>query len=496
MKREPLMQGSDVKIVIIGAGSTVFTPGLVADLVNSPDLNDATVWLVDIDPLAVEVMTRLAQRMARERGVRLKVEGTTNRREALPGATFVTTTIAVGGATSWEHDVRIPERYGVYQTVGDSVGPGGVFRALRHIPEMVAIAQDMEELCPEAWLFNYCNPLSVNVRGVQKATSIRCVGLCHGIMHTRHLIARDLGVPARELSVVGAGVNHLCWLMDIRHGGRDVYPDLREVVAGELAAPSGRYSDDVYEGFQQVSARLMEIYGLYPSPGDRHVAEFFPFFLHKEGDELAYGLQSSLNMTNDILAGKGTLWERLRAEADGTKPLNQFLFEETREGERVVSIMESILFDRTTLEMAVNIRNDGLIPGLPAEAIVEVPGVISGAGVKGIGVGALPPAITQILRARVEQQELMVEATLTGSQQTALQALLADPLVTNLEVAETMLDDALQMHAAYLPLLELWRRCPHPAVQIEHYPLNRFQRPPCQRGAVAIGRRPKHRTLG
>lgn len=441
----------DVKIVIIGAGSTVFTPGLIADLVNSAHLNDATVWLVDVDPLAVEVMTRLAHRIARERGVTLQVEGTTDRRQALPGATFVTTTIAVGGAKAWEHDVRIPERYGVYQTVGDSVGPGGLFRALRHVPEVVAIAQDMEALCPDAWLFNYCNPLSVNVRGVQKATQIRCVGLCHGILHTRHLIARDLGVPARELNVVAAGVNHLCWLLDIRHQGHDVYPELRKKLTDELHEPSGKYGEDAYDGFQEVSTLLMDIYGFYPSPGDRHVAEFFPHFLKQSGDQLAYGLQSGLDLTNDILAGKGTLWSRLRAEADGTAPLNQHLFEETREGERVVSIMEAILLDRTILELAVNVRNDGLIASLPAEAIVEVPGVINGSGVRGIGVGALPQAITNVLRARIDQQELLVDAALTGSRQLALQALLADPLVHDLQDAEAMLDDALEVHAAYLP---------------------------------------------
>src|SRR3954451_3927136 len=189
----------DIKVVISGAGSTVFTPGLIADMVNSEHLHDASVALVDIDPLAVDVMTRLAQRMGRERGVALKIEGTTDRRKVLAGADFVTTTIAVGGVRGWEHDVRIPERYGIYQTVGDSVGPGGVFRALRHVPELVAIARDMEELCPDAWLFNYTNPLTALVRAVQKTTRVKCVGLCHGILTTRELIARDLGVPHQEL---------------------------------------------------------------------------------------------------------------------------------------------------------------------------------------------------------------------------------------------------------------------------------------------------------
>lgn len=440
-----------VKVVIIGAGSTVFTPGLIADLVNSASLRHATVALVDIDPEALEVMTRLAKRIGSEKGVDLKIEATTDRRQALPGATFVTTTIAVGGAKGWEHDVRIPERYGVYQTVGDTVGPGGVFRALRHVPELVAIAHDMEELCPDAWLFNYTNPLTANVRAVHKASSIRCIGLCHGILHTRHLIARDLEVPARELNVTAAGINHLCWLLDIRYQGRDIYSELRRVVASGSEVPSDRYNDDPYDGFQQVSALLMGIYGFYPSPGDRHVSEFFSQFLHKEGDRLAFGLQNGLDMTNDILAGKDTLWDELRAQANGTESINPGLLEKTREGERVVSIMESIMLDRSTLELAVNVRNDGLIPNLPSEAVVEVPGVINGYGVKGVGVGPLPQGIANVLRSRIYQQELTVDAALKGDRQLALQALLADPLVHDLNSAEAMLNEALAVHLPYLP---------------------------------------------
>jgi alpha-galactosidase len=440
-----------VKVVIVGAGSTVFTPGLIVDLVTSRCLRDAMVWLVDVDHHAVDVMSRLAGRIARERGVGLRIEGTTDRREALPGATFVTTTIAVGGAPAWEQDLRIPERYGVYQTVGDTVGPGGVFRALRHIPELVAIAGDMEELCPEAWLFNYTNPLSVNVRAVQKASRIKCIGLCHGVLHTRHAIADDLGLPAHEVNVVFAGINHLCWLLDLRHRGRDLYPAFRAKVLGDLAASAEPAKGDPYGGFQEVSALLLEIYDRYPSPGDRHVAEFFPYFLRKEGAELAHALQSSLDLTNELVTGKGTLWERLAAEADGRAPLDERLFKETREGERVVDIIESILSDRQALELAVNVRNDGLIPNLPPEAIVEVPGVVGGCGVRGIGVGGLPQAIADLLRGRIDQQELVVDAALTGDRRLALQALLADPLVRDLESAKAMLDDALEAHAEHLP---------------------------------------------
>jgi len=439
------------KIVIIGAGSTVFTPGLIADLTRSESLRDAEVVLVDIDPRAVEVMVKLARRLADQKGVALRVEGTTDRRQALPGADFVTTTIAVGGARAWERDLRIPERYGIYQTVGDSVGPGGVSRALRHVPELVAIARDMEELCPQAWLLNYTNPLSVNVRAVRKATSIRCVGLCHGVLHTRRAIAQDLGVPPDELHLVAAGVNHLSWVLDMRYRGEDVYPRFRHLVTQRLREPERWASRDPYGGLQRVSATLMEVYGLYPSPGDRHVAEFFPYFLRVEGGQLAYGLQPGLDLTNDILAGKGSLWDHLRAEAEGTAPIDPSLLDEAREGERAVSIMEAILRDRPQHELAVNVPNEGLIPNLPPEGIVEVPGVVSGYGVRGVAVGELPEGIAAVLSARIHQQELTVDAALTGDRELALQAMLADPLVRDVEAARAMLDELLEAQADYLP---------------------------------------------
>jgi alpha-galactosidase len=439
-----------VKIVIIGAGSTVFTPGLIADLTGSACLSGATVALVDINPRVAETMARYAERVARERGVGLRVAYASDRREVLAGADFVTVTIAVGGARAWERDVRIPEAHGVWQTVGDSVGPGGVFRALRHVPELAAIARDMEELCPDAWLFNYTNPLTALVRAVHKTSSIKAAGLCHGVLHTREAIARDLGLTPAELRLTAAGINHLCWVLDLRHEGQDVYPRFRELVRGWLESPPPP-SDDPYEGFQEVSARLMEIYGYYPSPGDRHVAEFFPFFLRDTGNGLGYGVQAGLDMTNAILSSRDERWDRIAAQAEGRAELDRGLFDEAREGERVVAIIEAIITGTPLLELAVNVRNDGLIPNLPAEAVVEVPGKVDGRGVHGISVGPLPEGIAGILAARVRQQELTVDAALSGDRTLALQALLADPLVPSIESASAMLDNALYAHAPFLP---------------------------------------------
>jgi alpha-galactosidase len=445
---------SAVKIVIIGAGSTEFTPGLLADIVTSNTLSDVEIALVDIDAEAVDTMSRLARRMADRQGFALKISGSTDRRDMLPGAHFVTTTIAVGGALAWEQDVRIPERYGVYQTVGDSVGPGGVFRALRHVPVISALAKDMEELCPDAWLFNYTNPMSAIVRGVHKTSSIKCVGLCHGVLHTRQVMARDLGVPTSDLNIVFAGVNHLCWLLDVRHGGNDVYPEFREFLRQGLATKeiTGEQFDDPYDAFQYVSAMLTEIYGCFPSPGDRHVAEFFSQFLRMDGDRLAFGTQAGLDMTNGIFAHKDPTRDLLRAQAAGLEPLDDELFESAREGERLVQIIDAIVHDRHMHELAVNVRNEGLIPNLPSHAVVEVPGSISGFGVRGITVGALPEGIAGILSTRINQQELTVDAALSGDRKLAVQALLADPLMQQLSIdqVESMLDDAIAAHGETL----------------------------------------------
>jgi alpha-galactosidase len=443
------------KIVIIGAGSTEFTPGLLADLVTSPNLRSLEVALVDIDATTVDTMTRLAQRMSDAKGAALKISGTTDRREALLGADIVTTTIAVGGARTWEADVRLSERYGIWQTVGDSVGPGGVFRALRHVHEIVAIAKDMEELCPDAWLFNYTNPLSAIVRGVHKATSIKCAGLCHGVLHTRHLIARDLGLPAQEVQPVFAGVNHLCWLLDLRHNGEDVYPAYQEWLKRGRQDWADSEDADAYDSFQYVSAWLTEIYGRFPSPGDRHVSEFFSYFLRPDAatGRLPYGTQHGLDQTNSIFAAKESTREYLRAQADGREPLDEELFADAREGERLIHIIEAMSSGQPLYELAVNLRNDGLIANLPEWAVVEVPGVVTGGHIRGMGVGSLPEGIAGLLQHRVLQQELTVDAALTGDRGLALQALLADPLVQNIgiEAVEAMLDESLDANARFLP---------------------------------------------
>jgi alpha-galactosidase len=440
------MTSADKGFVLIGAGSTVFTPGLLHDLTSSGAFEDYTVHLVDLNAQAAETMAAIGRRLARRHGSSLRFEAHTDRRAALPGARFVATTIAVGGAQGWRADLDIPARYGIRQTVGDSVGPGGVLRALRHVPELVAIAADIADLAPRAWLINYSNPLTANVRAITGHTPVRTIGLCHGTMHTKVALCTALGRPTAEVHAVFAGLNHLCWLLDIRHQDTDLYPELlAKVGGGGQDAPSSREEGP----HAAVSADLLRTFGRYPAPGDRHVAEFFPHYLAR-GDtgDLPWGLQGGQDMTIEYIGEKTHLWDDLRAQADGSVDL---VVTDSQEAERVVGIATALLGDQDTVELAVNLPNDGKIANLPPYAVVEVPAVVGADRITGLGVGALPPAIAAVLGARVDQQELTVSAAITGERDTAIQALTLDPLVGDATTATAILDDAVLAHA---PLLD------------------------------------------
>ena len=427
-------------IVLIGAGSTVFTPGLLRDLASSRVFDDFTVKLVDLNPDAVETMAAIGRRIAEQLHSGMQIEPYVDRREALPDARFVTTTIAVGSGAGWRRDVDIPAKYGIHQTVGDSVGPGGVLRALRHIPELVAIAEDVVEQAPEAWMVNYTNPLTANVRAITKQTGMRAIGLCHGTMHTKNALAADLGLDPASMHAVFAGLNHLCWLLDIRSGDEDLYPRLRDLVA-ERAADKGSESSR-HEGVHlPVSADLLRTFGRYPAPGDRHVAEFFGDYLREErpSGELEWGLQGGQDMTMEYIAGKGDLWNFLHAQANGEAPVE---VSRDQEAERLVGIVEALITGHDHVELAVNMPNEGKIPNLPTNAVVELPAVVGAAGITGLAVGRLPDAIAAVLTARANQQEITVDAALTGSRELALQALVLDPLVLDSEIARGILDDA------------------------------------------------------
>ena len=441
------MKNGKKVFTLIGAGSTVFTPGLLSDLTKSSLSDNYEVHLYDINNESAEVMAQVGRRIAASGNSQMTVEAFSTQREALEGADFVTTTIAVGNAGGWKADLEIPRKYGIQQTVGDSVGPGGVLRALRHVPTLTGIAEDIADIAPNAWFINYSNPLTANVRGINKYTGVKAVGLCHGTMHTRSKLLQDLKIKDENIKSVFAGINHLCWLLEISRDGVDLYPELIAAVNAQAGDRNTTANRD--EGVHSpVSADLYRTFGLYPAPGDRHVAEFFASYLtQREGGELHWGLQGGLDMTEEYIGEKSTLWDQLRGQADGSIPVH---VGDNQEAERLVNIAEAIITGKSHLEMAVNMPNMGKIPNLPPEAVVEVPAMVGGDGIVGVYVGNLPAGIATVLTHRAHQQEITVDAAIKQNRELAIQALYLDPLVAKLESAIGILDDAIEFDPIHM----------------------------------------------
>lgn len=448
------------KVVLIGAGSAVFTRGLVSDLIRAGIELDLA--LVDIDPLALEVAERLVKKMVAFRDAPIRVKACLDRREALPGATVVICTVGVGGRRAWEKDVLIPRKYGIYMPVGDTVGPGGSSRAMRMIPAMVAIAQDVLDLAPEALFFNYGNPMAAVCRAVRKATGANMIGLCHGVFDTAKYLARALNVPFEQMHYTAVGINHLTWFTNVRVNGKDAAPELRRIAAERLAglppahqAPgsgsrwvktNSPFGNDV----DPFSWQLLLTFGALPAPLDRHVTEFFPQFFR---DGTYYGMR----LGEDAFSFEGTIrtgdeeFERMKRDAFKPEPLDEVYFEHLGgEHEQVVDIILSIRGERGKVYSA-NLPNRGQVSNLPEDAVIESPAYADGTGLHPILQPPLPPAIAGTLATRFQWVETIVDAALQGSREKFIQALALDGAVTSVDQATVLADELLTAQAEFLP---------------------------------------------
>jgi alpha-galactosidase len=448
------------KVVLIGAGSAVFTRGLVADLISSGIETDLA--LVDIDPAALEVAERLTRKMVDFKKACITVSAHIDRRDALPGATVVICTIGVGKRRAWEKDVFIPRKYGIYVPVGDTVGPGGSSRAMRMIPPMVGVAEDILELCPNALFFNYGNPMSAVCRAVRKATGANVIGLCHGVMDTARHLAGILGVPFEQIQYSASGINHETWFTHLRINGKDAFPKMREIARQRVAAappmnaPQG--SDTSWAGSHgpfsnskdPFAWQLMLTFGAFPAPLDRHVTEFFPQFFR---DGSYYGMRLGV----DAFSFEGTIrhgdesYAQMEADAFSPDPLDAEYFKHIGgEHEQVVDIVQSIRGDKGKVYSA-NLPNTGQVPNLPMGAVIESPVYADASGLHPIMQPSLPPGIAGALATRFQWVETIVEAALEGSRDKFIQALILDGYVTSLSQAEAVADDLLSAQAEFLP---------------------------------------------
>ena len=419
------------KIVVIGAGSACFGPGCLRDAINCEGLSGSTLSLVDIDGDALEVMAKLARRMNEESGAGLTIEHTTDRREALPGAEFVITCIAIKRNELWRLDWQIPLNHGIKQVFGENGGPGGLSHTLRNVPAILDICRDMEKLCPNALLMNFCNPESRICLAVSKYTSIKAVGLCHGVFMGMDSIARIVGVEQLDVDVKAAGLNHFTWALSAHRAstGEDLYPALREK------------EPNCDPNWLPLTRALFRTYGLFPFCSDDHIGEYLGFAWEKV-HERGFDFDGA-----DARRDKG--WAHALKMASGEEPVAEYM--RRGSGEASFDIVRGILADTNQLLPAVNIPNRGCITNLPADAVVEVPATVNSAGLQGLCLGDMPDGIAGLLNNQIAVQKLTVDAAVTGSRQLALQAMLADPVVTDMDVAERCLDELLSVHAEFLP---------------------------------------------
>lgn len=438
-----------VKIAIIGAGSLVFTPNILADLTKSSVLAGSDVCLMDIDEERLNLMVKLADRIVHERRSEISVSATTDRTEALKNADYVIISISVGTDVE-KLDVEIPKKYGLYASVGDTTGPQGFARALRHIPVMVDIAKDVEKICPNAFVLNVTNPMTALCTAMLKTSKIKLIGLCVGIYIAKSFIAKFLGLKPEDISVVAGGINHFTWIKEIFSKGEDIYPKFREVWESAKKSYSRLEMLEKFRG-HYVSLLLYDKFGLFPSPSDSHVAEFLPYFIREDrGYGSFYGLSLYPSGTIYDPKWREQAWSRLVEWATGKSPIDE-LFERTfTEETLVIKVLESLASKNNDFYEAVNIPNAGSIPDIPNDAIVEVPGVIGNIGVKPVHVGRLPEAITSLIRQQLTHINLTVDAALTGDRKLALQALLLHPSIPSLEVAENILEDLIKYQSKYL----------------------------------------------
>lgn len=448
------------KIVLIGAGSAMFTRGLLRDLIDRQW--EADIALVDTDATALTLAVGLARKMIESRRAPLRLASSIDRRDVLPGATVVVATIGVGGRRAWEQDVFVPRAYDIYQPVGDTTLAGGLSRALRMIPPMVQIAQDVLDLAPQALLFNYGNPMAAVCRAVHKATPANPVGLCHGVHQVHGYLAQALGTPPDRVRSCAVGINHLTWFVEVRTDGRDAMPALKRIAKERLARGVFPQDGDTRQSARPweesglnvdnpFSWQLLDRFGAFPAVLDRHVTEFFPHLFR--GQKSYYGRTLGV----DAFPFEATIelgeagYREMEEHAHAPGPLPADYFEQlSGEHEQVLEIIESIRLDLGRL-YSVNLPNRGQVPNLPPEVVVECPAIADSGGLRPLTLPPLSPALAGTLATRYQCVETIVDAALEGSRAKFIQALLLDGAAPSIQIAQQLAHDLLQIQSHYLP---------------------------------------------
>ena len=432
------------KLAFIGAGSFGFTRKLITDILTFPEFQDSQISLMDIDEERLEAIKRAVERIIHLGGYSAKVEATTDRIKALDGADGVVITILQGGVQVWRKDIEIPKKYGVDINVGDTRGPAGIFRALRTIPVMLEIAEDIVIHCPNAVVLNYTNPMAMLCRAVQGETEVNITGLCHSVQGTAAMLAGWIGAPIEEVTYLCAGINHQAWYIEYKWKGEDAYPLIREAVK----------KPEIYNR-EQVRNEMFLHLDYYATESSGHNSEYNAWF-RKRPDLIEKYCTHGTGWNPGVFAYIRD--EYLKREDTWREKIREWMESEdidlSRGKEYAASIFNAIIGDGTLYAFNGNIRNRDLITNLPKGCCVEVPVIASKAGIRAIGVGELPEQLAALTSINARCEELAVEAALTGDARKVYYACYLDPLtsaVLSLDEIEQMVDEMFAANRDWLP---------------------------------------------
>jgi alpha-galactosidase len=444
------------KITFMGAGSTVFAKNVLGDSMLSPVLHDAHIALYDIDAQRLQESQMMIENLnANINQGRARITGhvgVENRRDALCGADFVVDAIQVGGyEPSTVIDFEVPKKYGLRQTIADTLGIGGIFRALRTIPVLTDFARDMEAVCPGAWFLNYVNPMSALSGYMQRYTAVNTVGLCHSVQVCAPGLLRGVGLADKVEGAKWkcAGINHMCWLLELRDkAGNDLYPEVRRLA---LAKNDAARKPDGKKHWDMVRYEMLRHFGYYNSESSEHTAEYHPYFINSRHPELVAELNVPLDEYPRRCVNQIKQWQKQRDELVHNKDLTH-----QRTHEYASHIMEAILTDKP-FEIGGNVLNRGLIPNLPGEACVEVPCMVNRNGVQGCYVGPLPEQLAALNRTHINVHLLTIEAAVARRKDKIYQAAMLDPHTRaelTLDQIRALCDDLIAAHGDMMPSYE------------------------------------------
>ncbi len=432
-------------ICFLGAGSG-FTSGLATDIMQITAIGGGEYRLVDIDRSRLEISTALVKKIAeRLGGGRWTVRATTDRREALPGTNYIINCIEVSGVQTVRHDNDIPLKYGVSQCIGDTIGPGGLMKALRTVPVFQEVLRDCEKLCPDAWVLNYTNPMNMMCLAAARWSKLRVVGLCHSVQHNSRHLAKCLGVPYEELEWECAGINHLAWFVPLRHKGRDAYPELKRKVQEDK---------ELYEK-DPVRFDMMLHFGAFPTESSGHFSEYVPYY-RKRRELIDRYCRDDYRGKESFYADN---WPRWRAETD-TERKRMIAGEVELPTARSVEYASRIIEARETNKPDViygNVPNHGLIDNLPPDGCVEVACLIDRMGIHPTHYGRLPGQMAAVCASNMAMFDLAVTGILSRCKETIIHALMVDPLTAAVccpaEIRQ-MAEELLAAEREFIPTLK------------------------------------------